>query len=208
MWLSKLSFIPLGFAAVLAVGVAVRPMPEISLLDPEEAPRGQVQDAYAFVEGAEATSSPVAGSEPGGDLAGPPVPTTVVELAAGMERLLQAYCFTCVACAPLSHMLVGGPPPPFAESVIGFHPESCGAGVCSMHPSCSWQTASGAMLPDLLSGSLKAVDADELTALLAELPHRVQVNHDRRMLQLIGCQEQVVASYGVASVPALERVLQ
>jgi len=159
------------------------------------------------VEGAGATSSPVAGSEPGGDLPGPPAPTTVVELAAEMERLLQAYCFTCVHC-PEGHMLVGGPPPPFAESVIGFHPESCGEGYCSMHPSCRWQVASGAMHPDLLSGSLKAVGADELTALLAELPHRVRINHDRRTLQLIGCREQVVASYGVASVPALEHILQ
>lgn len=208
MWLSKLSLVPLGFVAVLAVGVAVRPVPEISLLDSKEAPSGQVQDAYASVEGAGATSSPVAGSEPGGDLPGPPAPTTVVELAAGMERLLQAYCFTCVPCGFGKHSLLGGPPPPFGDGVVGFHPESCGMGGCSMHPSCRWQVASGAMHPDLLSGSLKAVDADELTALLAELPHRVRINHDRRMLQLIGCREQVVASYGVASVPALERVLQ
>lgn len=207
MWLSKLSLVPLGFAAVLAVGVAVRPVPEISLLDSKEAPSGQVQDAYASVEGAGATSSPVAGSEPGGDLPSPPVPTTVVELAAEMERLLQWHCFYCVACAPKKHMLAGGPPPPFG-GVIGFHPESCGEGHCSMHPSCGWQASSGTTPPDLLSGSLKAVDAEELAALLAELPHRVRINHDRRMLQLIGCREQIVASYGVASVPALEHVLQ
>lgn len=208
MWLSKLSLVPLGFVAVLAVGVAVRPVPEIYLLDSKEVPSGQVQDAYASVEGAGATSSPVAGSKPGGDLPGPPVPTTVVGLAAEMERLLQAYCFACVACAPKSHMLVGGPPPPFSDMVIGFHPESCGAGYCSMHPRCSGRATSGATPPDLLSGSLKAVGAEELATLLAELPHRVRINHDRRMLQLIGCREQVVASYGVASVPALELVLQ
>lgn len=191
--MSRLLFIPAAFATVLAVGTADWPVP------------GQAGDAYVAVEDAKAIYSPATDPKTGDD---PPalLSLTAVEVATELERLLPSFCFLCMRCVR-GHMLVDGPPPPLG-GFQGFHPESCGWGTCDMHPSCGGYAASGATLPDLLSRSLMAVDATGLRTLLAELPHRIRIHHGRRVLQLIGCEDQVVASYSVASVPALEMVLQ
>jgi beta-phosphoglucomutase-like phosphatase (HAD superfamily) len=52
--------------------------------------------------------------------------------------------------------------------------------------------------------TLKGSTADQLTVLLASNPDRLRINRSRGALQLIGCWNQVVASYSANSIPALE----
>lgn len=188
MWLSKLTFIP------SALQDAVAP------------PQAQAPNAYTDVEEGDARSSRPIGTLTIGATPSLPVLTTAVEIAAAMEHLLPSWCLACWKCRD-GHELVDGPLPPNG-GYVGFHPESCGAGDCSLHPRCGGDGDASDATALHLSASLKAVAADELTALVAKHPNRVRINRDRRTLQLIGCQDQVVASYGVASIPALELVLQ
>jgi len=58
-----------------------------------------------------------------------------------------------------------------------------------------------------LIDSLKDSTPTQLASLVERYSHMVQVNRARRALQLIGCNERIVASYSSETIPALEALL-
>ena len=56
--------------------------------------------------------------------------------------------------------------------------------------------------------AIKTAAPAELTALADKYPDRVRINHARRALQLVGCGNAIIASYGTMSIPSLETLLQ
>ncbi len=61
-------------------------------------------------------------------------------------------------------------------------------------------------LPAILQ-AIKDATPEDLTALAAKHPDRLRINHDRRALQLVGCGNRIIASYGTMSIPSLEMLL-
>jgi len=141
-----------------------------------------------------------------------PVPKASFDIATAvvdLERRLAGFCFACSSCGFRRHRLSGSPPP--MGGVVGFHPESCGEGYCSLHPSCggggdAMAHRDGEAIPATIASLAAAAPASLLT-IAAALPQRVRINYDRRALQLIGCRNQVVASYSSALIPALREIV-
>ena len=131
----------------------------------------------------------------------------VEEIGTKLEFLLQWACFRCRACGLSGHQLSGVDP----EGVVGFHPEACTKGSCSQHPTCIHTDEMVGVSKDVLSATLESLTAAapaEITALASAFPHVVRINRDRQALQLIGCGDQIVASWSATSVPALEEILE
>lgn len=124
-----------------------------------------------------------------------------------LDRLLVGYCFGCFSCRKGGHALGGDPPPQGGR--VGYHPENCSPGSCSDHPSCGLgDTAQNTASLVTATQAMSRATPAELMAFMARNPRRVRINEARRALQLIGCADQVVASYQAASVPALATLLQ
>ncbi len=139
-------------------------------------------------------------------------PTEESIVSADFERLLAGYCMRCSMCPgqPSHHSMAH--PPPRRGGYIGDHPETCEWGSCvEMHHACRRPDGdSGSEFDDELEAVLAAMEdaaAPELRAVVARHPLRVRINRSRQALQLIGCEDQVVASLGTTSIPALRVLL-
>lgn len=124
-----------------------------------------------------------------------------------LEFFLPWYCFTCRACVFGRHQLTGAD----REGVVGFHLEACTTGSCSQHPTCIVSDEIVGANKDVLVGTLESLTAAapaEIAALANGFPHVVRINRDRRALQLVGCGDQIVASWSSNSIPALQEVLE
>ena len=136
----------------------------------------------------------------------PPAPS--LEMA--LENLLVDRCYLCGDCGKFGHKILNRRPW-FGGGKVAAHPHPCleDSGRCDLpykeggHRSCGiFAAGSSDVIRDL-----KASTPDELAGLLEGSPHRLRINRSRKALQLIGCPDQVVASYSVNSIPALEALL-
>ncbi len=154
----------------------------------------------------------VSGSTPGGAAENN---ATVTPLAPSfemaLEDLLAQTCYPCEPCDGFGHRILDSRPPP-NDGRLAFHPHPCitRTGSCDPedgpHPPCGGTEAFASGFSDVIQ-TLKASTSEQLTALVAGSPHRLRINRSRQALQLIGCQDRVVASYSVNSIPALEALL-
>lgn len=123
--------------------------------------------------------------------------------AAELERVLPQACFSCSSCGKNAHKHGNQPLPTGGREA--YHPHPClEGGGCDFHPECKEKTMAAAA--DLID-SLKDSTPTQLASLVERYPHIVQVNRARRALQLIGCNERIVASYSSETIPALEALL-
>lgn len=135
---------------------------------------------------------------------------TASSVAMALEDVLAQTCYMCVGCEDDGHEILHRAPPPDGGR-LAFHPHPCQArsGPCDHdpnrggHPPCGGTDILVAGSSDVIQ-TLKGSTPDQLAALLESTPHRLQINRSRNALQLIGCSNQVVASYSVNSIPALE----
>ena len=139
-------------------------------------------------------------------------PTVESIVDADFERLLEGYCMRCSMCPgqPMHHSLAHRPPP--RGGYIGAHPETCEWGSCvEMHHFCRRPDGdAGSEYEDELEAVLAAMEdatPRELRAVVARHPLRVRINRSRQALQLVGCEDQMVASLGTNSIPALRVLL-
>ena len=138
---------------------------------------------------------------------------TASSVAMALEDLLAQTCYLCSDCGDDGHQILNRRPPPDGGRLAS-HPHPCqeNAGPCDTdprrggHPRCGVTDILVAGSSDVIQ-TLKASTPDQLTALLASNPHRLRINRSRNALQLIGCWNQVVASYSVNSIPALEALI-
>jgi len=129
-------------------------------------------------------------------------PVAFADAAAELERVLPQACFSCSSCGKNAHKHGNQPLPSGGREA--YHPHPClEGGGCEFHPECEVTMAAAADLID----SLKDSTPTELASLVERYSHMVQVNRARRALQLIGCNEQIVASYSSETIPALEALL-
>ena len=157
----------------------------------------------------------VSGSTPNGSVWNDPRTTapTASSIAMALEDLLAQTCYLCGECGLDGHEILNRRPPPNGGR-LGFHPHPCQerAGPCDGdpdrggHPPCGGVDILVAGSSDVIQ-TLKASTPDQLTALLASNPHRLRINQSRSALQLIGCENRVVASYSVNTIPALEALI-
>lgn len=61
-------------------------------------------------------------------------------------------------------------------------------------------------LPQVLQ-AIRDATPEDLAALAAKHPDRLRINHERRALQLVGCGDAIIASYGTMSIPSLAMLL-
>lgn len=123
---------------------------------------------------------------------------------ADLAWLSSVGCHDCFQC-DYGHEFDSNPLPLAGRE--GTH--ECEPGSCGVHGMCDPDMASALMGPDV-KATLKAIRGatpEELLALVAKYPHRLRVNQSRRALQLAGCGDSVVASYGTMSVPSLAVLL-
>ena len=120
-----------------------------------------------------------------------------------LDALLAQKCLVCRPCDEDGHEILNQKPPPTGGHEA-YHHYPCleRSGDCSSHPKCGANRDVAAAATDLIN-SLKASNPMQLAALLERNPHRMRINESRKALQLIGCRDQVVASYSVVSIPAL-----
>lgn len=122
--------------------------------------------------------------------------------AAELERALPQACFSCSPCGKNGHKHGDRPLPTGGREA--YHPHPClEGGGCDFHPECKVTMAAAADLID----SLKDSTPTQLASLVERYSHMVQVNRARRALQLIWCNERIVASYSSETIPALEALL-
>ncbi len=132
----------------------------------------------------------------------PVEPVAVAHAAAELERVLPQACFSCSSCGKNGHKHGDRPLPTGGRQA--FHPHPClEGGGCDFHPECTVTMAAAADLID----SLRDSTPTQLASLVERYSHMVQVNRARRALQLIGCNERIVASYSSETIPALEALL-
>lgn len=145
------------------------------------------------------------------ELLGPtPSLSRIVPADMDFDELLSSDCYRCKRCGFLwlRHQLVGTP---LLEGGRRGHPEGCEPGSCTLHDRCRRGAYSSSADPDRLVTAFDAIrtaSPGELRDLLNRYPRRVRVNQSRRSLQFLGCDDQVVASYGVESIRGLEALLQ
>ena len=143
------------------------------------------------------------------DPASPPPADTPVEpvafaYAAELDRVLPQMCLSCSPCGRRGHLHGDRPPPTGGR--VAFHPHPCLNGIgCGAHPSCGMGEVMSAA-GDLIE-SLKTSTPTQLASLVERYSHMLQFNEARRALQLIGCDDRIVASYSSETIPALEALL-
>ena len=132
-----------------------------------------------------------------------------------LDALLAVDCLHCRPCDKnKGHEILDKTAPP-GPGVEAHHPHPCqkNSGPCFLdprdpenkppHPQCSNQLGFDPRLDDVINDLITSTPV-ELAALLEHYPHRLRVNKRRKALQLLGCGNQVVGSYSVTSIPALE----
>ena len=134
-----------------------------------------------------------------------PVEPVAFAHAAELERVLPQACFSCSSCGKRGHEH-GEQPLPFGGR-WAYHPHPClQGGGCGFHPECGMGDLAMAAAADLID-SLRDSTPTQLASLVERYSHMVQVNEARRVLQLIGCNKRIVASYSSETIPALEALL-
>ena len=78
---------------------------------------------------------------------------------------------------------------------------------CDWHPSCGLVGDQAMLAAADLIDSLRGSTPAQLASLVERYSHLVQINEARRVLQLIGCNNRIVASYSSQTIPALEALL-
>jgi hypothetical protein len=122
-----------------------------------------------------------------------------------LAPLAESCSMTCWICLPDEHaMQLGG----VARDAEGYFHTECFPGGCGYHwYSCSGGGESAGSGPDADPGEVWTafVDAepDELPDLLERHPDVIRYNSDRRAIQVVGCDQQVVVH-----VPVTEAQLQ
>jgi len=126
-------------------------------------------------------------------------------LAVELEAMIPQWCLPCFSCADDNGHPHGYEPSPLGGRVA-FHPHGYVEGSnCGSHPSCGGEAMSAAAdLIDSLMGSTPS----QLALLAVRYPNMVRVNESRRALQLVGCNNRVIASYSSKTIPALKALLQ
>ncbi len=125
--------------------------------------------------------------------------------AAELERVLAQACFSCSSCGRRGHVH-GEQPLPFGGR-WAYHPHPClQGGGCGVHPQCGTGDLAMGTAADLID-SLRDSTPTQLASLVESYSHMVQVNEKRRALQLVGCDNRIVASYSSETIPALESLL-
>ena len=134
-----------------------------------------------------------------------PVELVAFAHAAELEGVLPQGCFSCSPCGKKGHKHGNQPLPTGGR--WAYHPHPClEGGGCDFHPECGTSELAMGAAADLID-SLKDSTPTQLASLVERYPHMVQVNRARRALQLIGCNEKIVASYPSETIPALEALL-
>jgi len=134
-----------------------------------------------------------------------PVEPVAFAHAAELERVLPQGCFSCSPCGKNAHKHGDRPLPTGGREA--YHPHPClKGGGCDVHPECGTSELAMAAAAELID-SLKDSTPTQLASLVERYSHMVQVNRARRALQLIGCNERIVASYSSETIPALEALL-
>lgn len=137
-------------------------------------------------------------------------PTRLAEM--DLENVLSSNCSKCTeGCdgTPKSHRLRGLLPKGGGYSG---HPEiHCYPKLCGVHAKCGrgseFATAPTDRALTTVDEAIRTASPAELLEVVALSPQRIRINPDRRALQLMGCESQVVASYTPTSVPALAMLL-
>lgn len=125
--------------------------------------------------------------------------------AAELERVLPQACFSCSSCGKKGHKHGDQPLPTGGR--WAYHPHPClQGGGCDFHPECGTSELAMAAAADLID-SMKDSTPTQLASLVERYSHMVQVNKARRALQLIACNNRIVASYSSQTIPALEALL-
>lgn len=125
-----------------------------------------------------------------------------------LDEVLAQRCLQCYPCGRHGHRVEERSPARGRGGHMAFHGKPCleNGGGCDTHTKCRGGAGQGDVrtaATDLIN-SLKSSTPLQLAALLERNSHRLRINESRKALQLIGCQNQVVASYSVTSIPALE----
>lgn len=127
-----------------------------------------------------------------------------------LDELLAQECYACEVCDEGNgHEILNQTDPPPGEGVAAYHDHPClaGSGGCfgerDPHPRCNGPQFAFSQGSDDVINSLIASTPVQLATLLERYPHRLRINQSRKALQLIGCRNQVVASYSATSIPAL-----
>ncbi len=139
--------------------------------------------------------------------AGPVVPVDPIALANGkdLDDMLPQMCLSCSPCGKRGHK--HGKRIPTTGGRAAFHPHPCLEGIgCGSHPKCGLGGEIRSAAADLIE-SLKTSTPAQLAATVERYPHRMHLNAARGSLQLIGCNDQIVASYSYKSIPALKALL-
>ncbi len=132
-------------------------------------------------------------------------PVEPAAFAAELERVLPQACLSCSPCGKNAHRHGEQPPPTGGR--LAYHPHPClDGGGCEWHPSCGLGDQAMAAAADLIN-SLRESTQAQLSSLVERYPQMIQINEDRRALQLIGCNNRIVASYSSDTIPALEALL-
>lgn len=125
--------------------------------------------------------------------------------AAELESVLPQACFGCSSCGKRGHRHPDQPLP--FGGRWAYHPHPClQGGGCEVHPQCGMGDQAMGAVADLID-SLRDSTPTQLALVLERYSHLVQVNEARRALQLIGCDNRIVASYSSETIPALEALL-
>lgn len=132
-------------------------------------------------------------------------PVAFVDAAAELERVLPQACFSCSSCGKNAHKHGDRPLPTGGREA--YHPHPClKGGGCDVRPECGTSELAMAAAVELID-SMRDSTPTQLASLVERYSHMVQVNRARRALQLIGCNERIVASYSSETIPALEALL-
>lgn len=141
-------------------------------------------------------------------------PVSVLDL--DFDWLESAACLLCHDCITewgwWGHLLAGTPAH-WLDGRAGYQ-HMCWEGPCFVHSYCQPGDRLGSTslsrereMLEITANALKRATPDELLALLSKYPERVHIHNARRALQLTGCENAVIASYGITSIPALGELL-
>lgn len=123
-----------------------------------------------------------------------------------LETVLAAGCtWACESCGEGKHRIVKA----VWSNADSYHLEGCNNGGCHLHECDGARDRSSALqeasrLETAIAGSSRA----EVAAFLAANQGRAVLNHERKALQLVGCDGRIVANYVSETSEALTALLQ
>ncbi len=156
-----------------------------------------------------ADAGPTRWAEARGDAYGEdPAVSYLDALLSEWSRAVPAMgCYDCNICGfwRNKHRVDGNPPP--GGGFEAAHVESCNKdGTCADHKKCG--AVEMAETLGEITQAVRWAESEVLVAVVGRHPEWMRINHDRQALQLVGCEGSIVASYPVATLPALAGLLQ